>query len=272
MFAEVKPEIVPLDTGPKLVHLSYHITEGPRVRIRDLEFLGNEKVSDRTLARKMKENKAGGFFGGMFAFVRGGGSYREDKFGEDAEKIVEYYRDRGYITAQVGQPDLQVLEDERDGRTRWVQLRIPVTEGNQYRIGDFSFEGNEIVKDEALRTLFKVQPGDIYSEKAIRKGLEKAREVYGTGGYYEFVGYPDLRPRDMPPMENGADGPPRPGPSAAASNGPPVVDVVMRVNEGKQYFVNRITFTGNTTTRDNVIRREMRLVEAGPFNLSLIHI
>jgi outer membrane protein insertion porin family len=111
-----------------------------------------------------------------------------------------------------------------------------------------------------------VQPGDIYSEKVIRKGLEKAREVYGTGGYYEFVAYPDLRPRDMPPMENGAEGPPRPGPSAAAANGAPIVDVVMRVNEGKQYYVNRITFTGNTTTRDNVIRREMRLVEAAPFN------
>ena len=52
----------------------------------------------------------------------------------------------------------------------------------------------------------------------------------------------------------------------AAANGPPIVDVTMRVQEGKQYFVNRITFLGNTTTRDNVIRREIRLVEAGVFN------
>jgi outer membrane protein insertion porin family len=262
MYAEVRPEVVEVAGGPKRVHLSFNVTEGPRVRIRDLEFVGNEKVSDRRLARRMKENKRRGLLG----LITGGGTYREDKFGEDADSIIEHYRDRGYITAQVGQPDLRVLEDEKDGSTRWVQLRVPVTEGNQYRIGDFTFEGNEIVKDEALLSLFKVKPGDVYSEKDIKKGLDKAREVYGVGGYYEFVAYPDLTPRDMPAMDNGVEGPPRPGPSAEAGNGAPIVDVVMRVTEGQQYFVNRITFTGNTTTRDNVIRRELRLLEAGVFN------
>ena len=266
-FAEVKPEIREVAGGPKTVHVTFHINEGPKVRIRDIEFLGNQKVGDGALARKMKENKGKGFWLG---WITRGGTYKEDKFGEDAEKVIEYYRDRGYIAAQVGQPELRVLEDEKDGRTRWVQLRIPVTEGNQYRVGDFTFEGNTVAKSEALRTLFKLQPGDIYSEKAIRKGLEKAREVYGTGGYYEFVAYPDLKPRDLPPMENtngdGGTEPAAAGPSVPPANGPPVVDVVMRVTEGKQYFVNRITFVGNTTTRDNVIRREIRLLEAGVFN------
>ena len=265
-FAEVKPEITAVAGGPKTVNLTFHITEGPKVKIRDVEFLGNKEVSDRALGRKMKENKAGGFL----SFITGGGTYREDKFAEDAEKVVEYYRDKGYIAARVGQPELKVLEDEKDGKTRYVQLRIPVTEGKKYKVGNFTFEGNTIVKSEALRPLFKVKAGDTYSEKKIRKGLDKARELYGAGGYYEFVAYPDLQPRDMPPMEapdgNGSTAPPASGPSAAAANGPPVVDVVMRVTEGKQYFVNRITFVGNTTTRDNVIRREMRLVEAGVFN------
>jgi outer membrane protein insertion porin family len=262
MYAEVRPEITEVAGGPKRIHLSFHVTEGPRVRIRDLEFVGNDRMGNRTLARRMKENKPRGLLG----FILGGGTYRVDKFGEDADRLIEHYRDRGYITAQIGQPDLRILEDDKDGRNRWVQLRVPVTEGRQYRIGDFTFEGNEIVKDEALLSLFKVKPGDVYSEKDIRKGLDKAREVYGAGGYYEFVAYPDLTPRDMPPMDNGLEGPPRPGPSAAAGNGAPIVDVVMRVTEGQQYFVNRITFTGNTTTRDNVIRRELRLVEAGVFN------
>jgi outer membrane protein insertion porin family len=263
-FAEVKPEIKAVAGGPKLVHLTFNITEGPQVRIRDLEFMGNQKVSDRALSRKMKENKGKGFWLG---WLTRGGTFKEDKFGEDAEKVIEHYRDKGYITAQVGQPELRVLEDDRDGKTRWIQLRVPVTEGNRYKVGNFTFEGNTIVKGEALRSLFKLQEGDTYSEKAVRKGLEKAREVYGTGGYYEFVAYPDLKPRDLPPMESDpAAGPPQPGPSAAPANGPPIVDVVMRVTEGKQYFVNRITFTGNTTTRDNVIRREIRLLEAGVFN------
>jgi outer membrane protein insertion porin family len=262
-YAEVRPEIKEVAGGPKLIHLSFHISQGPKVRIADVDFMGNQKVSDRALNRKMKENKERGLIG-LFTGAR---AYKEDKFGEDAEAVIEYYRDKGYITAQVGQPELKILEDEPDGTTRWVQVRIPVTEGRQYKVGNFDFEGNTIVQDEALRTLFKLKEGDTYSEKDIRKGLEKAKEVYGTGGYYEFVAYPDLKPRDLPPMEDGnGNAGPSPGPVAPPPGTPPIVDVTMRVNEGKQYFVNRITFTGNTTTRDNVIRREIRLLEAGVFN------
>jgi outer membrane protein insertion porin family len=265
MFAEVKPTIKDVAGGPKTVHVTFNISEGPKVRIRDLEFVGNQKVSDRRLARKMKENGRG-----WFSFLLGGRTYKEEKFGEDAEAVIEYYRDRGYIAAQVGQPDLKVLEDEEDGKTRWVQLRVPITEGERYKIGEFSFEGNTVVKAEALRGLFKFEPGEYYSEKKVKKSLDKAREVYGAGGYYEFVAFPDLKPRNAPAADgNAAAGPPAPAAEKPATNGaaePAVVDVTMRVTEGKQYFVNRITFTGNSTTRDNVIRREIRLLEAGVFN------
>jgi outer membrane protein insertion porin family len=268
-FAEVKPEVKPVEGGPKLVHVTFHVTEGPKVRIRDVEFMGNVAVSDRKLSGKMKENKDGGFF----SFITGGGTYKEDKFEEDAQSVIDYYRDNGYIAARVGQPELRFLEDSDDGKTRWVQLRIPVTEGKPYRVGKFEFDGNKIVKSEILRPLFKLEEGETYSQKKIQKGLEKAREVYGTGGYFEFTAYPDLSPRDQPANGengdgNGGDsaGPPSPAATAAAQEGPPVVDVTMRVDEGKQYFVNRITFVGNTTTRDNVIRRELRLLEANVFN------
>ena len=264
MFADVKPTITEVAGGPKLVHLTFNITEGPQVKIKEIDFVGNTRVSDGKLRKHMKENKARGFFG----FITGGGTYKEQQFEEDADAVVGFYRDEGYITARVGQPELKVLEDENDGKTRWVQLRIPVTEGNRYRVGKFEIDGNTIVKDETFRPLFKLNEGDWYEEKKIRKGLDKAREVYGSGGYYEFTGYPDLSPRDMPsasadPLAAG----PAPAPKTADGKPqPPIVDVTMRFQEGKQYFVNRITFVGNTTTRDNVIRREVRLVEAGVFN------
>ena len=263
MFVEVKPTIKDVAGGPKLVHLTFNINEGPKVRIRETDFVGNVAVSDRKLRKRMKENKARGFF----SFILGGGTYKEDKFEEDADNVQGYYRDRGYISARVGQPELKILEDEKDGKTRWVQLRVPITEGDKYRVGKFEFEGNTIVKADAFKTLFKLKPGDVYEEKKIRKGLEKAREVYGAGGYYEFTAYPDLAPRNAPAA--GSDGAGPPAPAAAPPSGKPtqpIVDVTMRVQEGKQYFVNRITFLGNTTTRDNVIRREIRLVEAGVFN------
>jgi outer membrane protein insertion porin family len=275
-FAEVKPEIKPVEGGTKLVHVTFHVTEGPKVKISDIDFVGNQAISDGKLGKKMKENKEKGFFG----FITGGGTYKEDKFAEDAQLITDYYRDEGYIMAQVGQPQMKTLEDSSDGKTRWIQLQVPITEGKKYAVGDFKFEGNKVVNSEALRPLFKIEAGETYSQKKIKKGLEKAQEVYGSGGYFEFTAYPDLQPRDQPRNGDGegAAGPPSPGPpspgaasaapgaSMTSKDGKPLVDVTMRVDEGKQYFINRITFTGNTTTRDNVIRRELRLVEAGVFN------
>ena len=251
--------------GTKLVNLSFDISEGPQYKINNIDFVGNEAMKDSTLARRMKTNKEMFFF----SFATGRGTYLQDKFEEDAEKVTEYYRDRGYIGVRVGQPEVKVLEDTPDGKTRFVELKVPVTEGRRYRVGKFEFAGNEVVKSEGLRSLFKVKEGEFYSEKVIRKGLEKAREVYGTGGYFEFTGFPDLKPLDVKP-ESEEDEAPKIKPATAVApeepTGPPVVDVTMRMQEGKQYFVNRITFKGNNTTRDNVIRREVRLFENGVFN------
>jgi outer membrane protein insertion porin family len=146
-------------------------------------------------------------------------------------------------------------------------LKVPITEGARYKVGSFDVAGNTVVKSEFLKPLFKMVPGEYYGEKRIRKGLEKAREVYGTGGYFEFTGFPDYKFRDDPnPNEPDAPDALKAPEAPNAKNAVPVVDVTMRMQEGQQFFVNRITFVGNTTTRDNVIRREMRLVEDGIFN------
>jgi outer membrane protein insertion porin family len=264
--ADVKHEIQEMPGGPKLVHLTFHMEEGPKVKIRTIEFVGNKAIGSGALKRQMKENKQKWWL----SFISGRGTYQENKYEEDADKVVQYYRDRGYITARVGEPDLKVLEDTKDKKTRWIQLRIPITEGRRYKVGEFNFEGNTVVKSDYLRPLFKLRAGDYYSEKTIRKGLEKTQEIYGTGGYWEFTGFPDLKPRDLPnaaePEAPEALKAPDPPKADGGSNGPPIVDVTMQMKEGKQYFVNRITFIGNTNTHDNVIRREMRLVEDGVFN------
>ncbi|MGQ0733055.1 MAG: outer membrane protein assembly factor BamA [Acidobacteriota bacterium] len=248
-FATVKSSVEALPGGPKLVKVVFDVSEGPRVKVRDIEFIGNEEVGDGRLKRKMKETKEQWFL----SFITGRGTYQEAKFEEDAEKVEEYYRERGYIQARVGTPEIRTLADSPDSKTRWVQLRIPVTEGNRYRVGTVKVEGNTVVKSEFLEPLFKLKRGNWYSEKNVRKGFEKSREVYGAGGYFEFTGYPDME--FVEPAEGPVEGPSE-----------PTVNVTMRMQEGEQYFVNRITFTGNTTTRDNVIRRELRLVEGGVFS------
>ncbi len=248
-FAEINSTVEVLPGGPKLVKVVFDVQEGPKVRIREVDFVGNTALGDGTLRRKMKETKQHG----AFSWLTGGGTFKEAKFEEDADMVVAHYRNEGYIEARVGAPELKTLQDSTDGKTRWIQVRIPVTEGARFKVGQFDFNGNTVVKGEALRTLFKLQTGDWYSEKRVRDGLRKAQEVYGGGGYFEFTGYPDLKPQPAPE-----------GPIAGSAE--PTVDVTMQMQEGEQYFVNRITFVGNTTTRDTVVRREMRLVEGNIFN------
>ncbi len=265
--AEVEHKVTPVVGGPKLVNVTFNVSEGPKIKIREVEFVGNSAVSDGTLQRKLKENKPKG----ILSFITGGGTYKETEFEADADRVVEYYQNQGYVRARVGQPELKVIENTKDGKTRWIELRIPVTEGPRYRVGDLSFAGNTLVKSEQLRPLFKMQQGEWYSRKEVDEGRKKAQEIYGGAGYMEFTAFPDLKPSDDPGPEDqlaalvpdALRAPPEAGPDKAEV---PTVGITMRIEEGQQYFVNRLVFTGNTTTRDNVIRREMRLLEGNVFS------
>jgi len=277
--AEVSHRVTPVNGGPKLVNVTFIVGEGPKLKIRDVEFVGNSAISDGKLEKRIKENKPKNPF---YGWISGGGTYKENAFEEDAAKVVEYYQNHGYPQARVGQPEIKTLENTKDGKTRWIQLRIPVTEGERYKFGTLNFEGNKVVRSEGLKSLYKIAPGDWYSRKVLQDGNKKAQEIYGGAGYMEFTPFPMLAYSDDPsrPERTLAAQVPAalaevttPDPAAAAkakanpkAGTPPSVDITMRIDEGPQYFVNRITFTGNTTTRDNVIRREMRLVEGGIFN------
>jgi len=254
-FATVTPSTKPASGGPKLVHLSFNIDQGPRVKIREVVFDGNSEISDDALRGQLKVNKAKGFF----SFIGGGGTYQETKFAEDAELVSRYFRQKGYVFARVGQPQIEPMEDSEDGQTRWVRLRIPVDEGNRYKVKSLSVTGNESVPTAAILSVFtKLRVGDFYSETPVRKGYDKLQEFYGTQGFWEFNMNPEITPNDLD-METGEP--------LAGFEGEPEVDVVISITENQRYFLNRLTFLGNTATRDSVIRREMRLVEGGVFNM-----
>ena len=182
--------------SPTPVPLTGANDEGLTILIQSIDFVGNQGISSGALKRQMQHNQEESSWRRLF----GGRSrpYQAAKFGEDADQIVGYYRDHGYITARVGTPELTVVRDSADTHTRFVALRIPVVEGHRYTIGAFTFAGNAFIKNDALRLMFKVQRGTYYSDKAIRDGLMTTREAYGAAGYYEFTGYPDYKLRDRP--------------------------------------------------------------------------
>jgi outer membrane protein insertion porin family len=246
-----------LPSGPKLANVTFTITEGPKVRIRQVTFDGNQAFSDRRLAGRMKDNKAKNWL----SWVTSSGTYLEAKFEDDADLVQEFYVDRGYAQARVGVPQIERVEDSKDGKTRWIRLRIPVDEGRRYRVGEFEIVDNATIKTEFIRPLFKVKEGDWFSMKPIRKGIDKTRELYGTVGFMNWTPDPRMNPRGIDPDTGLPTGPGEP---------PAILDVRMRMVEGKQFTINRITFLGNTTTHDAVIRRELRFAEGGVMNMEAL--
>src|SRR5512134_1274080 len=111
-------------------------------------------------------------------------------------------------------------------------------------MGELKFEGLTVLKEEFVRTYFKMKPGDVYNDSEFKKAYEKLRDVYGSLGYFQWTGATQRKP------------------DAEKK----VVDVTVRMEEDKQYFVGRINFTGNDSTRDKVIRREIYMNEGEVFN------
>ena len=125
---------------------------------------------------------------------------------------------------------------------------MPIEEGDRYTLGGITFKNNKAVQNvKALRALFPIKDGDVFSKEKVAKGLENLRKAYGELGYINFTSIPDTRFDDDKKL----------------------IYLDIDVDEGKQFYVRRIEFQGNTTTRDKVIRREIALEEGNVYNSRL---
>jgi outer membrane protein insertion porin family len=258
-YATITPSMSAVQGVAKLVVLTYEIDQGPQLKIRDVQFDGAKAFTSKTLAGEMKDNTAGGFW----SFVTGSGKYQEQKVGEDIQKVLDFYFANGYMQARLGLQQLDVLGDSPDGKERYVRLRIPVDEGQRFKFGTLSVTGNKALKADYIRGLFKVQTGQWVDWAQIKKGRDKLQQLYGTGGYFHFVDEPVP---DFPGQD------PKTGKPIDLATYKPVMNLTYNVTEGKQFFVNRITFVGNTTTHDTVVRRELHLAEGGIFNVEALKV
>jgi outer membrane protein insertion porin family len=246
-FASVKHEAKPI--GGAAEQLSFTIDDGPKAKVKKIEFDGNTVYSDGKLAGKMKKIKPSGFWN--LSWLGGKSTYTESKWlGEppdpgDQKRIEDFYLNHGYVTARVGQPRLSYTDaGSKKKPVKLVTLTIPVTEGEQYKVGDIKFEGLTVLKEQFVRPLFKTEPGEIYNESKFKKGFDKLRDIYGSLGYFQWTGAPKRNPD---PARK-------------------VVDVTLSMDEDKRYYVGQIHVTGNDTTRDKVVRREIYMNEGDVFN------
>ena len=139
---------------------------------------------------------------------------------------------------------MPLITPEQPGQSR--DITLPVEEGRLYHLNKINFVGVKLFRtpETLMRPLFSMDEGDAFSTAKLRKGLENLRKLYGEFGYIDFVPEPNFDP--IPNTDK--------------------IDLTLTADEGKQFFVRRIDFSGNTTTRDKVIRREILLDEGDIFN------
>ena len=257
-FATVTPEYERIPSSNAVI-LTFRVDEGPKVKIGKILFTGNHAFSDRKLIRAMRHDRPYAiplYFKEITVLSK---TYDHEKLVEDLEVGIRgLYQDNGYFRALVRDPILENLDTEEyrygiplAGKVpgKAVKITIPIEEGDRYTMGTLKIVSSDpdktlSLKIEALKSVFPLKPGDVFSTSKVRKAMEDYSKIYGQYGFIDFVPQPDTE----------------------IEEGPKKIDITMRFEEGKQYYVRRIEFKGNTTTRDKVIRRELLIDEGQLFN------
>jgi outer membrane protein insertion porin family len=253
-FATVRSEVHPIP--PAAVSLTFVVKEGPKVKVGKIKFEGNKAIKSRDLQSAMKNLKPIGIPHSIFLENLFPRTYDSTKLSEDAERVRYFYQTKGYFKALVGDPKTQIHDTNgvkwyfpfKSSPGKAVDITIPVEEGQRYKLKEITFSGNKAVTNtKALRGMFKIKDGDVFDTEAIRKGLEALRKAYAALGYINFT----------------------PVPNTEADDEKRTISLRIDLDEGKQFYVRRIEFQGNTTTRDKVIRRELALEEGQIYNGNL---
>jgi outer membrane protein insertion porin family len=253
-FANISVQVQ--QVPPASVSVTFNVKEGPKVKVGKIIFTGNKHVSSRTLRAAMKNLHPIGipksiFLEGMFAKT-----FDASKLEEDAERVRETLQVYGYFKAIVDDPKTKLRDTHstfhvpfiQKGSGKVMDITVPIEEGEKFKLKAINFTGNKaILNSKLLRGLFPIKDGETFNKRLIGKGLDNLRKAYGELGYIDFAPVPTTEIDD----EN------------------KLITLNVEVEEGKAYYVRRIEFQGNTTTRDRVIRRELLVQEGQVFNSRL---
>lgn len=224
-------------TNQKIVEntrdLKVDIREGNRVKIGKIIFNGNENISDRKLRKTLKDTKQQRWY----FFWRS--SFDDNKYQDDKEKLKAFYQKRGYRDAMVVADSIFYSEDKKK-----MDIWLTVNEGPKYYYRNFSWDGNKLYTDKQLNSALGISKGEDYNEEDLQKGIyERAQSLYMDKGYIYSNIIPEISPV-----------------------GKDSIDVHFSVIENQKVYVRNIIISGNTRTRENVIRRELKLYPGDVFS------
>ncbi|MCQ2396804.1 MAG: outer membrane protein assembly factor BamA [Lentisphaeria bacterium] len=226
----VTQEITPAEGKPNQVVLTYVVVESTRAKLKGTAFKGNTAFTESELSRVLMTKRQ--WWRYIFRF---GNYYKPSLRSLDIERITDLYATKGYLDAQV----IDVEENYIDEEKKWIVPTYVIDEGMQYTIGELSIEGNEKFSAQELLAKTALKKGEIYNKNTADADLAAMKAPYEAQGHLDLRFHPELRKDDDAH----------------------VVDIIYHVFEGEPSRINEITITGNTYTRDHVIRRELAIFE-----------
>ncbi|WP_344710628.1 outer membrane protein assembly factor BamA [Sphingomonas humi] len=232
--ARVEPKVVTLDQNR--VDLVFEISEGDKSKVRAINIIGNNQFADGRLRKEMYTRESGGFLG----FLKSNDSYDPDRLAADQQKLRAFYLTQGYADFRVVSALAELTPDRRDFVITYV-----VEEGKRYKFGDITAESElRDFKPEVIVALAGMKKGDWFNAKAVEDSVTRMNEAAGLLGY----AFTEIDPN----YDRNAD--------------TQTMNIAFRVGETPRTYVDRINVSGNTGTRDKVIRREFRVNEGDAFN------
>ncbi len=232
--------VVPIirDISEDAQALTFQIEEGPKVVIEDIHIDGNSAIPTKKIKKAMMTKKRW-----FLSFITGSGIYLKEQVKDDLERIRQLYHNHGYIYATVSDPTIELSPDKRK-----LSLSLSVSEGEQYSIASLKATGNTAFSEADLLSEMESAPGLVFNREALRKDIDKIIDLYMERGYAMA---------DINPIVD-------------VDSAQKMANITLSVNEGGIYKIGMINISGNTKTRDKVVRREMRLDEGNIFNKKLI--
>ncbi|MBW4330898.1 outer membrane protein assembly factor BamA [Stakelama sp. CBK3Z-3] len=235
--ATVDPQMVSLDQNR--VDVIFEIHEGGKSKVRAINIIGNEKFSDSELRSQMatKQSK-------WFRVFSSNTSYDQDRLSYDQQKLRQFYLTQGYADFRVTSAVAELTPDKEDFIITYV-----VEEGDRYKFGPVTVHsGIRDFDEKKLQKFLPMKEGDWYNAKMVEDTVDQLTQTAGTFGY----AFADVRPEFTPNRDDHT------------------MAVEFNINQAKRTYVERVNITGNTQTKDKVVRREMRLAEGDAFNSLLL--
>jgi len=224
-----------LEEQKKGVRVVFDITENKKLSIKKITFEGNKAYTDKELKDIMETSEWG-----IFHFISKSGKFDETLLKQDINKLTVFYLNNGYINAGIGEPE--ITDD-----TKSIYIKISINEGKQFRVGQVEITGDTLsVGRPDLMTRLQITRKDYFDREAIMKDIDILTEVCKDDGY----AYATVVPRTV------------------SRDDEQKIDVAYNIEKGNLIYINRIAVTGNTKTRDKVIRRELAVVEGDLYDSS----